>query len=400
MKDVVLIDFLRTPFSRSRPGQPERDVLNEIRMDETLADVMNELLNRNDLEPKVVEDFFVGCALGADENWTYGGRTPVFLANWPADITAQFVDRQCASSSATQRLAALEIMTGNRDVVMATGMEHMTHVPMQWQHQKEGMINPNPKLLEDPKYDDYELDVGFFMGLTAEKLFSEEPEISREDMDRWSLSSHQKAAEAMEEGFFEGEIMPVDVELSDGSKETIEKDQAIRPDTTYEKIKDLPPAFKEDGVITPGNSSPLNAGASAILVMSREKAEKLDLEPMASIKSMGWAAVDPAVMGRGPVPASKEALKQTDLEVEDIDFWEINEAFAVVTLNTINKLGIDPDKVNVRGGAIAIGHPLGATGARLTGTLARILNQEDKKYGISTPCVGGGQGEAILIEKE
>lgn len=395
-----MVDFLRSPFSRSRPGQPERDVFNSIRMDETLAKVMNELLDRNELEPDVIEDFFVGCALGVDENWTYGGRSPIFLANWPVDIPGQMVDRQCASSSATQRLAALEIMTGNRDVVMATGMEHMTHIPMQPQYQKEGMISWSTKFFEDPKYDRYEMEISSSMGLTAEKLFSEEPEITKEDMDRWSLRSHKKAAEALEEGYFEGEILPIEAEQSDGSMEVIEEDQAIRPDTSYEKIKGLPPAFKEDGVITPGNSSPLNAGASAVLLMSREKANELGLEPMASFVSLGWSAVHPSVMGRGPVPASKEALEKTDLEVDDIDAWEINEAFAVVTLNTINKLGIEPERVNKKGGAIAIGHPLGATGARLSGTLARILIKEDLEYGISTPCVGGGQGEAILIKNE
>lgn len=395
----MIVDFLRTPFSRSRPGQPERDVFDNLRMDEALAQVMNKLLERNDLEPEVVEDLFVGCALPVYENWTYGGRNPVFLAKWPVDIPAQHVDRQCASSSATVRLGALEIMSGQRDVVLATGYEHMTHVPMQWQYQKEGMVAPNEDLFED-EYAEYEMMKGFNMGLTAEKLFSEEPEISKEDMDRWGVRSHEKATEALKEGYFEDEIMPIEVELSDGSKEVIEQDQSIRQDTNYEKTASLPPAFKEDGVITPGNSSPLNAGATASMLMSREKAEELGLDPMASIVSMGWAAVHPSVMGRGPVPASKEALENADMEVDDIDFWEINEAFAVVTLNTINKLGIDPEKVNVKGGAIAIGHPLGATGCRLISTLARILNVEDGEYGIATPCVGGGQGEATLIKKE
>jgi len=194
--------------------------------------------------------------------------------------------------------------------------------------------------------------------------------------------------------------LPVEVTLPDGKKQIVDVDQAIRGDTTLEGLAQLKPAFKPDGQITAGNSSPLNAGATAVMLMSKEKAKALGLKPLATIVSMGWAGVDPTVMGKGPVPACQMALKKAGLQVKDIDFWEINEAFAIVPLYAIKQLGIDPERVNVKGGAIAIGHPLGASGNRLVGTLARILNLNKGTYGIATACIGGGQGAATLIKRE
>jgi acetyl-CoA C-acetyltransferase len=217
------------------------------------------------------------------------------------------------------------------------------------------------------------------------------------------LRSHELAAKAREEGFFEEEIMPIEVTVDGGTKQLVDYDQTVRKpgtETSLEKISSLPPAFQEGGVITAGNSSPLNDGAAAVMLMSKDKAIEYGLKPLATVKSMGWAGVDPTIMGTGPVPASRKALKRARLSASDIDFWEINEAFAIVTLVCIKELGINPNKVNVKGGAIAIGHPLGMSGARLVGTLARILNVEKGKYGIATACVGGGQGAAILLERE
>jgi acetyl-CoA C-acetyltransferase len=214
------------------------------------------------------------------------------------------------------------------------------------------------------------------------------------------LRSHQLAAKAQQEGFFNGEIMPIPITYPDGTTETLDKDLSVRGDTSLEKIQNLPPAFTEGGVTTAGNSSPLNAGASCIMLASEEKAKSLGLKPLASVKSIGWAAVPPSLMGKGPVPASKIAIKRAGLDVKDIDFWEINEAFAIVPVWCMKELGINPEKVNVKGGAIAIGHPLGATGARLVGTLARILNSEGGRYGLATACIGGGQGVATVLEKE
>jgi acetyl-CoA C-acetyltransferase len=321
------------------------------------------------------------------------------LAKLPVEVPALFVDRQCGSSMSALHVGAMEIMTGNSDLIIACGMEHMTHIPMG----DNPYISPPMDLIEKEEYRKYEMETGFVMGLTAEKLFKEGAEkygMTKEDMDRWSLRSHERAAKAQKEGFFTGEIMPITITYPDGTTETIDKDLSVRAETSLEKIQNLPPAFMQGGVITAGNASPLNAGASCIMLASEEKAKSLGLTSLGTIKSIGWAAVPPALMGKGPVPASKAALKRGGLDVKDIDFWEINEAFAIVTLWCIKELGIDPAKVNVKGGGVAIGHPLGATGARLVGTLTRILEAEGGRYGLANACIGGGQGIATIIEKE
>ena len=220
----------------------------------------------------------------------------------------------------------------------------------------------------------------------------------RTEMDEWGVRSHQLASKARADGFFDGEILPLDVPQVDGSTITVDSDQAVRDDTSLEDLASLKPSFRKNGTIHPGNASPLNAGASALVLMSREMAESRGVEPLATIRSIGFAGVEPNIMGTGPVPATQRALDAIGLKASDIDFWEINEAFAVVVLYAIRELGLDPDKVNVKGGGIAIGHPLGASGGRLVGTLARILQQEGGRYGCATMCVGGGQGVAMIIE--
>jgi acetyl-CoA C-acetyltransferase len=308
------------------------------------------------------------------------------------------MDKQCGSSMAGIHYGALKIMTGYADLVIVTGYEHMTRVPMG----QNPWISTPPDLLTKEEYKHWEMEVGYVMGLTAERLFEEANKkygITKRDMDEWGLRSHVMAAKALKDGYFKGELLPVEVVYPDGSKRVVDYDLSIRPDTSLEQIEKLPPAFKPGGVITAGNSSPLNAGATCIVLASRDAAKKVGKEPMAKIVSMGTAGVPPAVMGKGPVPASRAALKHASLEVKDIDFWEINEAFAIVTLWAIKELGVDPEKVNVKGGAIAIGHPLGATGARLVGTLARILELEGGRYGLATACIGGGQGIATIIER-
>ncbi|MEM3730534.1 MAG: acetyl-CoA C-acetyltransferase [Candidatus Bathyarchaeia archaeon] len=399
MRKVVIVDYLRSPFSRSRPREPEKDKFNPLRMDHVAAMLIEKVVERTGINPSEINEVIAASAFGVWEQWTYGGRSIVMLAKLPVEVPAFFVDRQCGSSMTAIHVGAMEIMTGNSDIVIATGMEHMTHIPMG----DNPYISPPMTLIEKEEYRKYEMEVGFVMGLTAERLFKEGAEkhkLTKEDMDRWGLRSHLLAAKAQQEGYFNGEILPIPVTNPDGTTEVVDKDLSVRSDTTLEKIQALPPAFVEGGVITAGNSSPLNAGASCVMLASEEKAKALGLEPMATIKSMGWAAVPPAVMGKGPVPASQIALKRAGLSVKDIDFWEINEAFAIVTLWCIKELGIDPEKVNVKGGAIAIGHPLGATGARLVGTLARILEIEGGRYGLATACIGGGQGVATVIERE
>jgi acetyl-CoA C-acetyltransferase len=237
------------------------------------------------------------------------------------------------------------------------------------------------------------------MGLTAEKLFAQ-CDFTKQDMDRWGVRSHQLAAKAQKEGFFKEEILPIEAEQADGSKIVVDRDQSVREETTLEAMKDLKPAFKAEGVITAGNSSPLNAGATSMILMSEETAKKKSIQPMATIRSIGFAGVDPTIMGVGPVPASRKALQKAGLEAKDIDYWEINEAFCIVTLHCIREFGIDSERVNVMGGGTAIGHPLGATGIRLVGALARILKVKGGRYGLATACVGGGQGVATVIERE
>jgi acetyl-CoA C-acetyltransferase len=400
-REAVIVDYLRSAFSRSRPREPERDVFNGLRMDAVSGTLIKELIKRTKVKPKDINDVLVGTAFPVGEQWTYGGRTSVFQAELPFEVPAEQIDRQCGSSMSTVHLGAMEIMLGYSDVVISCGIEHMTHIPMAVpEGDPRGILRqPDTRFVTDERFKKYDFMTAMNMGLTAEKLFAESG-LTREDMDKWALRSHQTAAKALEEGYFKGEIMPIEVTLADGKKQVIDRDMAIRADTTLEGLAELKPAFKPDGQITAGNSSPLNAGATALIMMSKEKAKEYNLKPLATIVSCGWAAVDPSVMGKGPVPASKMALKHAGLDVKDIDFWEINEAFCIVALYAIKELGIDPKKVNVKGGATAIGHPLGASGTRLVGTLARILNMEGGTYGLANACIGGGQGAATIIKRE
>ncbi len=394
MKEAVIVDYLRTPFSRSRPNAPEKDKLNDFRMDVLAAKLIKTMIKRKNINPKEIGDVLIGSAFQVMEQWMYGGRSIVALAELPETVTSQGIDRQCGSSMNTIHTGAMQIMTGQSDIVVSAGIEHMTHIPMV----NNPNIDPPTFLAVDDKYDKYDFGTGFVMGSTAEKLFKQAAEkfnLTRDDLDKYSLESHEFAAKGQDEGFFKEEIMPV--ELASG--EIFDIDASVRRGSTMEKMANLSPSFDFEGVITPGNSSPLNAGATAMVLMSREKSKEYGIEPLATIKSMGWAGVNPGIMGLGPVPASKKALKMAGLEAKDIDFWEINEAFAIVALNCIKELNIDRKKVNIKGGAVAIGHPLGATGTRLVGTLARILNWEDGQYGLANACIGGGQGIATVIEK-
>ena len=398
MREAVIVGYLRSPMSRSRPGDIERasrDVFNDLRMDELAAQVVNEMFERTGVDKADVDEFVTGCALGVGENWSWGGRTIPLLAEFPVKVPAKMIDQQCCSSMAAVQLGAMEIMLGMAEVAVAVGIEHMTHVAMV----NNFMVQPSPKFLEEPKYFvDRDIATALSMGLTAEKLVKQSG-ITREEMDQWSVRSHQRAAKALEDGFFADEIMPVKVQTPAGEM-VVDHDVSIRKGASLEDMAKLRPAFKLGGVITAGNSSPVNAGASAMIVMSKDAARQRGLKPLATIRAMASYGVEPSVMGEGPVPASRRALQNAGLLPEDIDLWEINEAFAVVTLNAIKELGIDPEKVNVKGGAIALGHPLGVTGTRMLGTLGRLLNQQGKRYGLATACIGGGQGSATIIERE
>jgi acetyl-CoA C-acetyltransferase len=392
MRDVVIASYVRSAQSRCRPNDPGRDWLFKIRGDDLLAALLPEAISRAGLDAGDIDDFIMGCAQAVGENFTLGGRGPMLLANLDKRTSCKQIDEQCGSTMAALQMGFMEIAQGYADAVLIGGMEHMGRLPMDG----GGKIELNLRFFSDPKLLHWDFFTAMNMGLTAEKIA--DTGYSREEMDAWGARSHQLAYKAQQEGFFDDEILPMDVLQADGSMQTVNADQAVRDDATAEGMAGLKPAFKKNGTITPGNSSPLNAGACALVLMDRETAEARGLVPLARIVSIGFAGVAPNIMGTGPVPSTTRALKAAGLEVSDIDFWEINEAFSVVPLYAIKELGIDPDKVNVKGGAIAIGHPLGASGGRLVGTLARILQQEGGRYGCATMCVGAGQGVAMIIE--
>ncbi len=427
LNGVFIIDYARTAFSRSRPRQPERDVFGDNRGDELLGELLmkffDEKLADKGVTKEDVDEFTVGTAMGVHENWSYGGRLPLFLADFPAKTSAVFVDKQCGSAGAGIHYGALEIMAGFSKCVLSSGVEHMTRVSMQNTH-----INPNLAIANKKSKwfrPNYNLMTAINMLQTAQKLYEQEsPNITKEDMDKFGVRSHNLTVENHEKGWFKGEIIPIEghAEGNVEEKMMIDRDMAARK-STLEKVGTLKRLSKpfylkqnvygedlggrqgyveregtKEGVITAGNSSPLNAGATALLMMDAKEAEKRGLKPMAKIISLGFAGVDPSVMGRGPVPATEMALKYAGLTADDIDFWEINEAFCIVALNCMRQLKIPEEKVNIMGGSTAIGHPLGATMVRLTGTLARILNDKNAKYGIANACIGGGQGIAVLLE--
>jgi acetyl-CoA acetyltransferase family protein len=392
-REVVIVDYLRSAFSRSRPKEPEKDLLNGYRMDEVLAKLWKELIKRNKLDPKEIDEAITGTANPLLENFTFGGKFPAFYAQLPFEVATQQVDQQCGSALCGLRTGVMSIACGYSDVVLCGGIEHMTHIPMGG----GGAIKYPDGLINDPQYKNIDLMFSVNMGFTAQKL-QEMAGITREDMDKFAVRSHKLASESKE--WLKGEILPVEITLPDGSKQMFDYDAAVRGDTTLEQMAGLKPAYKPDGTITAGTSSPLNAGATAMLIMSREKANKLGLKPIASFVSFGMAGVDPTIMGAGPVPSTEAALKVAGLKAKDIDYWEVNEAFAVVSLYAVKEFGLKWDQVNVHGGAMAIGHPLGASGIRLVGTLARILKEKKGKYGVATMCEGGGQGIAAIIKAE
>ena len=399
MREVVIVGYLRTAQSRSRPNDPARDWFCKMRADELLAKLLPEVIKRTGINSKEIDDFIVGCATGVGEQWTYGGRTPIFLANLPETIPAKFLDQQCGSAMAAIHVGFMEIATGFADIVLVGGMENMTRVPMSGPTYERGYVSPNTTLFMDPSYQHWDMVAAMNMGLTAEKLFSQ-TDISKEDMDLWSVRAHNLASKAQAEEFFEGEILPIEAEQADGTVMVVDKDQSVRSNATIEGMAELKPAFKAGGVITAGNSSPLNAGASSMVLMSKDNSQKKGIKPLSTIRSIGFAGVDPTIMGAGPVPASRMALGKAGLQVKEVDCWEINEAFSIVALNCIKELGIDAEKVNMMGGGTAIGHPLGATGIRLVGTLSRILQLKGVRYGCANACCGGGQGVATIIERE
>jgi acetyl-CoA acetyltransferase family protein len=393
-REVVLVDYLRSPFSRSRPKEPEKDLLNGWRMDKLAANLTNEIIRRTKINPEEIDEFIVGTSSPFLETYTGGGRFPLLLGKLPVTIASQQVDTACGSSFNGVRTAVMSIASGFADIIFAVGTEHLTHVPLDG----GGAIRPPMELWTDPQYQYLDPPNMISMGLTAEKLLLK-TKFTKEDMDRFAVGSHQKASKARKDGYFKDEIYPLEITLADGSRQIFDYDACVRSDTSMATLATLKPAYKEGGKITAGNSSPINAGATCMLIMSREKADKLGLKPMASFVSFGVAGVEPSTMGEGPVPATKRALKSAAMKIEDIDYFEINEAFSIVPMYALQELGISPDRVNIHGGALAIGHPLGASGVRLIGTLARILKEKGGTYGSASMCCGLGQGVSCIIKK-
>lgn len=384
LRDAVIVSAVRTPMGRALKG----NYIN-MRIDDLGAVVVKAALERvPQLDPKEIEDVIVGCAMPEGEQGMNVARNISFLAGIPNSAAAATVNRFCASSLQTIMDAARSIMVGDGDVFVAAGIETMSHVPM-------GGFNPslNPELMKEGKPDAY-----ISMGLTAENVVSKYG-ITTEEMNQFAVESHEKALKATAEGKFKNEIVPVAVKQPDGSTKTIDTDEGPRAGTTAEKLATLKPAFKKDGSVTAGNSSPLTDGAAAVVLMSAEKAKALGIKPLARIHAMAVAGCDPEIMGMGPVPAVKKVLKRAGMSIEDIDIVELNEAFASQSLAVIKELGIDRKKLNPHGGAIALGHPLGCSGARIMATLINDLITYDKKWGLETMCIGGGQGAACVIER-
>ncbi|MGE4532646.1 acetyl-CoA C-acyltransferase [Halomonas sp.] len=395
MRDAYLADYARSAFSRAHPRKPEVDAWADTRGDALLAGVIDALLERQDIDGAAIEDLSVGCALPVKEQWSFGGRYPLWLAERLGargrGCATRQIDQQCGSGLAALRGTAREIQAGAIEVGLAGGFENMTRVPMGPALFQAGVLTSPATLQQAPWL---ELDVALNMGITAERL-ADAAGIERPAMDAFALASHQRAAAADAAGRFDGERLT----LANAGGEPVARDATIRGDTSAERLAGLDPVFQAGGRVTAGNSSPLTSGAAAALLMSEHALARHGVAPLARVVDVADIGVAPERMGEGAAAAIGRVLKQAGLTAEAIDAWEINEAFAAVPLHAMEELGLDPERVNVWGGALALGHPLGATGIRLAGTLARILHVRGGRYGCAAACIGGGQGIAVLLER-
>lgn len=391
MNDAYIADFARSAFTRAHPRKPEVDAWSGQRGDVLLGRVIDALLVRSGVPGTAVEDLSVGCALPVKDQWSFGGRYPKWLSGVGIQCPSRQIDQQCGSGLAALRSTAREIQTGAIETGLAGGYENMSRVPMGPSLFQEGVLTV-PESLQQQK--ELDLTVAMNMGLTAERL-ARESGLTREAMDAFAVRSHQRAARAEQNGWFDGERLT----LRNPAGSLVGQDANIRPDTTAERLAELTPAFSEDGQVTAGNSSPLTSGAGAALLMSEAALSRYGLSPLARIVAIADCGVTPECMGAGAAVAAERVLKAAGLSAGDIGAWEINEAFSAVPLYAISSLDIDPERVNIFGGALALGHPLGATGVRLAGTLARILRHRSERYGCAAACIGGGQGIAVIIER-
>jgi len=376
MDAVVIAGYARSPFHFAHKGE-----LVDVRPDDLAAQVVAALVERTGIDPGTVEDLIVGCAFPEGRQGMNVARLIGFLADLPIGTSAMTLNRFCGSSMQAMHIAAGGIRMGAGEAFICAGVESMTQVPINGFN-----YDPNPKLEEEFP------EAYFSMGRTAENV-AERYQITRGTQQAFAVDSHRKAARAREEGRLDDEIVPIPV-----NGHAVDKDGCIRPNTTEEALDGLKPAFDENGTVTAGTSSPLTDGAVATLVCTADYAERNGLEPLGRIRGIATAGCDPAVMGIGPVPATRKALARAGLAANDIDFIEINEAFASQAIACIGELGLDRERVNVDGGALALGHPLGATGARITAKAAQVMARERGRYALATQCIGGGQGIATIIE--
>jgi 3-oxoadipyl-CoA thiolase len=398
-RSPVVVDGLRTPFGRYGGA------LREVRPDDLAAHVIRALLDRTGIDPGAVDDVILGAANQAGEDNRNVGRMAALLAGMPVEVGGQTVNRLCGSGMQAVISAAHAIVAGDGDLFVAGGTESMTRAPFVIAKPSAAFPRGEQTLYDttlgwrftNPRLADAHYP--FSMGETAENVV-ERIGVSREDQDRFALESQRRWGTAQAAGRFAAEVVPIEVPGGKGATTLFDRDEHPRPETTLEQLAALKPAFKRDGggSVTAGNSSGINDGAAALLVTSEARARELGLRPMARLIASAVAGVDPATMGLGPIPASRRALARAGLAVADLDLVELNEAFAAQSLPCIRELGLDPEKVNVNGGAIAIGHPLGASGARLVSTLLHEMRRRGARYGLATMCIGVGQGIASVWE--
>jgi acetyl-CoA acyltransferase len=394
MATAVIVDAVRTAGGK-RYGK-----LSGWHAADLAAEVLKALVERNDLDPALVEDVIMGCVMQVGDQSVNVGRSAVLAAGWPEEVPATTIDRQCGSSQQSAHFAAQGVIAGAYDIVVAAGVEVMSKTPM-GASVTPGSFPMGPKVMER-----YAPRGGVVMQGTSAEIIAAKWGLSREDLDGYAVQSHQRAAAATAEGRFDNEIIPVlEKRLDRESGQIIETgelvtaDEGIRPDSSLESLAKLKPAFQEDGVVTAGNSSQITDGASAVLIMSEERAKELGLKPRARFHSFALAGVDPIEMLTGPIPATAKILERSGLSLGDMDLIEINEAFASVVLAWAKEYSPDMSKVNVNGGAIALGHPLGCSGTKLMSTLLNELERTGGRYGLQTMCEGAGMANATIIER-
>lgn len=384
MTDVVIVDAVRSPMGRSKGG-----VFRNVRAEDLSAELIKALMARNAaLDPNEIEDVIWGCVQQTKEQGFNIARQASLLAELPLSVSGQTVNRLCGSSMTALHAATNAIKGGMGEVYLVGGVEHMGHVPMDYN------FDGNPALSHTVSK------ASAAMGLTAEML-TQTHQVNRKSQDEFALNSHKKAHKAFTDGRFKHEIVPIAGHDADGMPIKVNFDEVVRADANIDDLAKLRPAFNPQGSVTAGNSSAISDGACGLLVMSEARAKALGLKPLARVKAMASSGCNPSIMGIGPVPASKKALQRAGLSLDDIDYFELNEAFAAQSLAVLQELKLTErmDRVNIKGGAISLGHPLGCSGGRISGALARILNEEDAQFGLATMCIGMGQGVATVLER-